>query len=172
MDTEFEKVVASLPSVGRVTKVSRTPRRARGLYVPPIGTSPRRSPRLLAKRRKLLQSSVAESITDSVQVPSSSISSISTPTAEALRSKIEMAQPQETVLSDLKHAIGKYQHFGLSEVKAVSGNISNYVVVCNTMKVDHELIGPHDAVRLVVNYNGKYKLLVYEKVLEHDEVDC
>ena len=84
-----------------------------------------------------------------------------------------MAQPQETVLNDLKHAIGKYQHLGLSEVKAVSGNmISNYVVVCNTMKVDHELIGPHDAVRLVVNYNGKYKLLVYEKVLEDGEVDC
>ena len=76
-------------------------------------------------------------------------------------------------MSDLKHAIGKYQHPGLSEVKAVSGNmISNYVIICNTMKVDHEPIGPHDAVRLVVNYNGKCKLLVYEKVLEDGEVDC
>ena len=106
---------------------------------------------------------------DSVQVPSSSVSSIPTPTREAIRSKVEMAQPQETVLSDLKHAIGKYPHLGLSEVKGVSGNMisnSNYGVVCNTMKVDHELIGPNDAVRLVVNYNRKYKLLVYEKVLE------
>jgi hypothetical protein len=83
-----------------------------------------------------------------------------------------MTQPQETVLSDLNHAIGKY-HLGLSEVKAVSGNmVSNYVVICNTMKVDHELIGPHDAVRLVVNSNGKYKLYVYEKMLEDGEVDC
>ena len=70
MEPEFEKVVASLPSVGRVTKVSRTPRRARGLYVLPVGTSPRRSPRLLAKRRKLMQDSLVESTADSVQVPS------------------------------------------------------------------------------------------------------
>ena len=49
--------------------------------------------------------------------------------------------------------------------------ISNYVIIYNTMKVDHELIGLHDAVRLV-NYYGKYKLLVHEKVLEDGEVDC
>ena len=35
------------------------------------------------------------------------------------------------------------------------------------MKVNHELIGP---VRLVVNSNGKYKLHVYENVLEDGEV--
>ena len=40
------------PSIGYVTKESRTPRRPTGTFVPPIeGQTPRRSPRLLAKRR-------------------------------------------------------------------------------------------------------------------------
>ena len=40
------------------------------------------------------------------------------------------------------------------------------------MKVDHKLIEPHDAVRLVVNSSGEYKLLVYENVLEDGDIDC
>ena len=44
-----EKVMPSLPSVGRVTKASRTPKRAKGVFIPPAdSTTPRRSPRLLA----------------------------------------------------------------------------------------------------------------------------
>jgi hypothetical protein len=27
-------------------------------------------------------------------------------------------------------------------------HVYNYVIFCNTMKADHELVGPHDAVRL------------------------
>ena len=34
MEPEHEKVVACIPSVGRVTKVSKTPKRVRGLYLP------------------------------------------------------------------------------------------------------------------------------------------
>ena len=49
MESDSEKVMASLPSVGRVTKASRMPKRAKGV-------SPRRSPRLLAKRAKLMKS--------------------------------------------------------------------------------------------------------------------
>ena len=42
-----EKVMPSLPSVGRVTKASRTPKRAKGVFIPPAdSTTPRRSPRL------------------------------------------------------------------------------------------------------------------------------
>ena len=37
------------------------------------------------------------------------------------------------------------------------------------MKIDHDLIGPHDAVRIAVDCAGKYnKVLVYDRVLEGD----
>ena len=39
------------------------------------------------------------------------------------------------------------------------------------MKIDHDLIGPHDAVRIVVNCAGKYKVLVYDTVLEEGDVE-
>ena len=52
MKFDGEKVTASLSSVGQVTKASHTPMRAKGVFTPPIGSSHRRSPRLLTKRRR------------------------------------------------------------------------------------------------------------------------
>ena len=74
-------------------------------------------------------------------------------------------------LSELRRTVGEYEHLGLSEVRAVSGNtLSNYVVICRAVKVDHELTGPHDAVRLIVSAKGTYRLLVYDNVLEEGDV--
>ena len=57
MECGGEKVIAFLSSVGKVTKASCTPKRAKGVFIPPVGLSPRRSPCLLAKRRKIMTSS-------------------------------------------------------------------------------------------------------------------
>ena len=57
MESGGEKVMASLPSVGRVTKASRMPKRAKGLFIPLAdSTTPRRSPRLLAWHTVLFMS--------------------------------------------------------------------------------------------------------------------
>ena len=77
-----------------------------------------------------MQDSLVESTADSVQVPFSSSAEILTPMREAIRSKIEMTQ--ETVLSDLKHAVGKYQHLGLSEV---SGNMISMSLFVMSLKL-------------------------------------
>ena len=80
-----EKVVASLSSVGKVTKASRTPKRAKGVFIPPIASSPRRSPRLLAKRRKIMTSVAA------VDAPTSSLHGVTTPTRTAILNKVGTA---------------------------------------------------------------------------------
>ena len=49
--------------------------------------------------------------------------------------------------------------------------MSTYLVVSRKMKIDHDLIGPHDAVRLVVDHEGKYKVLVYDRILEESDVE-
>ena len=88
MELDGEKVIASLSSVGKVTKASRTPKRAKGVFIPPVGSSPRRSPRLLAKRRKLMTSS---SSVAAVNTPTSSLSGVTTPTRNAILSKVGTA---------------------------------------------------------------------------------
>ena len=38
------------------------------------------------------------------------------------------------------------------------------------MKIDHDLIEPHNAVRLVVDCGRKYKVLVYDGILEEGDI--
>ena len=42
--------------------------------------------------------------------------------------------------------------------------VCTYLVVTRKMKLDHDFVGPHDAVRLVADYGGKYKVLVYKRI--------
>ncbi len=86
MEFNGEKVIASLSPVGKVTKASRTPKRAKGVFIPPVGSSPRRSPRLLAKRRKIMSSSGA-----AVDAPIASLSGVTTPTRNAILNKVGTA---------------------------------------------------------------------------------
>lgn len=68
--------------------------------------------------------------------------------------------------------MGQYQHLTVENVRAASGNtVSTYLVVSRKIKIDHDLIGPHDAVRLVVDRGGKYKVLVYDRILEEGDVE-
>lgn len=39
------------------------------------------------------------------------------------------------------------------------------------MKIDHDLIGPHDTLWLVVDCGGKYKVLVYDRILEEGDIN-
>ena len=87
MESDGEKVMASLPSVGRVTKASRMPKRAKGVFIPlAVSTTPRRSPRLLAKRAKLMKSDRVVSA-----AVETSTSSITTPTRKAVIKKVSFA---------------------------------------------------------------------------------
>lgn len=88
MEFDGEKVIASLSSVGKVTKASRTPKRAKGVFIPPIGSSPRRSPRLLAKRRKIMTSSSSMAAVDT---PTTSLCCVTTPTRNAILNKVGTA---------------------------------------------------------------------------------
>lgn len=153
----MEKVIAHDPSIGYVTKESRTPRRATGTFVPPIEgqQTPRRSPRLLAKRR---QGEDRES------------TAISTPIREAVRKAVHVKSTQ--MFEYFMNIVSKYNHLRSSSVKASSNNkLASYVVASRTTLVDDECVGPHDAVRLVVCENGKYKFMVYEHLLKEGTVE-
>ena len=70
-----------------------------------------------------------------------------------------------------KDAVDKYQHLVVENVRAATGNtVTNYLIVSRKLKVDHSVIGPHDAVRLVVSFEGKYKFVVYENIVEEGDV--
>ncbi len=83
-----------------------------------------------------------------------------------------MASYQESEpVHQFKVALGQYQHLTVDNIRAASGNaVSTYFVVSRKMKIDHDLIGPHDAVRLVVDCAGKYKLLLYDRILEEGDI--
>ena len=85
-----------------------------------------------------------------------------------------MALDQESEpepLRQFKAALGQYQHLTVEDIRAASGNtVSTYLVVSRKMKLDHDFIGPHDAVRLVADCGGKYKVLVYDRILEEGDI--
>ena len=65
---EPEKLIAHNPSMGYMTKLSRTPRRATGTFVPPVeGLTPRRSPCLLAKRRQAAEAAISTPVREAVR---------------------------------------------------------------------------------------------------------
>ena len=112
--------------------------------------TPRRSPRLAAR------------IIDSGR---SGTSLVLTPTREALR---KLAQQRKGIAS-LFHDIQEFvrSHFKILETSVVTAEESNklhrYLIVTRKPKVFDDVVGPHDAVRLLVEENGHYRLLLYEK---------
>jgi hypothetical protein len=144
---EPEKLVAHDPSIGYVTKLSRTPRRATGTFVPPVeGLTPRRSPRLLAKRRQ------AEA-------------AISTPVREAVRKAMRLQSSE--MLDYFMNIVSKYSHLRSNCVKASASNkLTNYVIASRSTIIDDERVGPHDAIRLIMCEDGKYKVMAYEHLLK------
>ena len=144
---KMEKVVAHDPSIGYVTKESRTPRRATGTFVPPIeGLTPRRSPRLLAKRHQ-------------------SEAAISTPVREAVRKAVRLRSME--MFDYFTSVVSQYSHLKSSSVKASANNkLTNYVIVTRSTIIDDGCIGPHDAVGLIMCEDGKFKFMVYEHLFK------
>ena len=99
-----EKVVAYDPSIGYVSKESRTPQRASGMFVPLIeGQTPRRLPRLLAKRfRKKINGNKA---------------TISTPVREAVRKSVRVQS-----LRSFVNEVAEYSHLKCCSMKAAKDN--------------------------------------------------
>ena len=92
----MERVIAHDPSIGYVTKESRTPRQATGTFVPPIEgqQTPRRSPRLLEKRRQAGEDRES--------------TAISTPVREAVRKVAHVKATQ--MFEYFMNVVSKYNH--------------------------------------------------------------
>ena len=144
---EPERLIAHDPSIGYVTKLSRTPRRATRTFVPPVeGLTPRRSPRLLAKRRQAAEAA------------------ISTPVREAVRKAMRLQSSE--ILDYFMNMVSKYSHLRSNCVKASANNkLTNYAIASRSTIIDDERVGPHDAIRLIMSEDGKYKFMIYEHCL-------
>lgn len=65
-----------------------------------------------------------------------------------------------------------YSRLRSSCVKASSNiKLTNYVLASRTTVVHDECVGPHDAVRLILCEDGKYKFMVYEHLLKEGTVE-
>ena len=143
-----EKLVAHDPSIGYVTRESRTPRRASGTFVPPVqGQTPRRSPRLLAKRLRSEAKKTA----------------IATPARGAVRRTVLVHSTE--ALQYLTNEVDEYDHLKCCSVKAADNKLTDYLIESRCTMIDDECIGPHDGVRLIM-YDGRYKFMVYGHLLK------
>lgn len=150
-----EKLVAHDPSIGYVTRESNTPRRASGTFVPPVqGQTPRRSPRLLAKR---------------IRSEAKAETAIATPVREALKRTVLVHSTE--ALQHLVTVVDEYDRLKCCRVKAAKDNkLADYLVASRRTMIDDERIGPHDGVRLIVYDDGRYKFLVYEHLLKEGTI--
>ena len=96
------KIVAQHPS-GFVTKLSRTPRRARGTFIPPYDQTPRRSPHLRKKRQP-----------DSLVQPASAVS---TPVRAALKKSVSATPVDVLELIVKMSADPAYNHLKATQTK-------------------------------------------------------
>ena len=52
---------------------------------------------------------------------------------------------------------------------SANSKLTNYAIVSrSTIIIDDERVGPHDAIRLIMSEDGKYKIMVYEHLLKDD----
>ena len=60
-----------------------------------------------------------------------------------------------------------YSHLKGTLTKAVSNNkLTDYAIITRSTMIDDEYIGPHDAVRLILSEDRRYKLMIYENVVK------
>ena len=135
-------------------------KRAKGVFVPPSVT-PRRSPRLAVRR----------SACDSqLQRPG-----LSTPVRDSVRKFL--LSGKGTLLDDLKQFIDDCECYRSLEAQLVTAEsevneLRKYILITRRVKCYDDDLGPYDAVRLVVEEGGAYKLLVYDKLLEENTVQA
>ena len=150
--------------VGFVSSKSSTPRKPRGTFIPQVET-PRRSPRLAAKRKRCHVSELR-----SVELESSGLP---TPTRKAVRETVEARRGQS--LLDEVHSFVQERYpdkkLDTCIVEAQSSNeVKQYVLISRRMKYDDDIVGPHDARRLAVGETGEYRLSSYDKSLEEGQL--
>lgn len=80
-------------------------------------------------------------------------------------------------LEDLKLFIDKSECYRSVETQVVTAEfevneLRRYLLVTRRVKYYDDDMGPYDAVRLIVNDDGGYKLLVYDKLLEENTVQA
>ena len=152
---------------GFVSLEASTPERPEGTFVPTLGT-PRRSPRLAAKRKRCH----AESLPQPSLAKQSATTDHGFPAAtlEAVRKVARSRQCVELLDQVNSYVEGKYQ-VDTSIVKAERSNeVRRYVVVSRRMKAFDESVGPHDSLRLVVGECGEFRLSSYDNSLEEGVV--
>ena len=147
------------------SETDTTPRakRAKGVFVPPAVT-PRRSPRLAARR------SMSESQHEAVQRQG-----LLTPVRDSVRKFL--LSGKGALLEDLKRFIDNSECYRSLETQVVTAEydfneLRRYILVTRRVKCYDDDMGPYDAVRLVVEEDGSYKLLVYDKLLEENTVQA
>ena len=141
---------------------AKTPQSVKGTFIPPVET-PRRSPRLAAKRLASAQSVGSAVESDTL---------LHTPTREKVRKLIQQREGTTSLFDEVEAFVRA--HSKILETSVVTTEVSNklqrYLVVTRKLKVFDDVVGPHDALRLLVAEDGHYRLLLYEKALEEGTV--
>ena len=97
---------------------------------------------------------------------------VHTPTREALRKLIQQREGTTSLLDDCEAFVRA--HSKTLEASIITteepNKLRRYLVVTRKLKVYDEVVGPHDALRLLVREDGNYRCLLYEKTLEEGTV--
>ena len=95
---------------------------------------------------------------------------VDTPVRLALRRRIRETgnDPEPGVFGEVVQLVcDKYSHLEANIVTAEADRkLTRYVIVCRKMKVDDDVIGPHDALRLMGEKSGSCKCWVYDTSTE------
>ena len=159
----------AIGEVGFVSSESSTPRKPRGTFIPQVET-PRRSPRLAAKRKRCQVDAASNS--DSLRSVRLEASGLPTPTHEAVRKTVE-ARRGQFLLEVHSFVQERYpdKKLDTSIIEAqTSKEVKRYILIARRMKSDDDIVGPHDALRLVVGETGEYRLSSYDRSLEEGQL--
>ena len=88
-----------------------------------------------------------------------------------------MLSGKDSLLDDLKRCIYDCECYRSLEAQLVTAEfevneLRRYILVTQCVKCYDDDMGPYDAVQLVVDEDGVYKLLVYDKLLEENTVQA
>ena len=149
----------------------------RASFFPPSGQStPRRSPRLIARSRLLLQrqqenSTVLAAVQSTPQSqPQASGSRILSATCGAVSTPMRCALQRRIATTVFEPLVVQVQSsYSCLEAAVhsteVNGILSKYLLVTRKLKVDDQLLGPVDALRLVVDGKGGCKCFVHDTLI-------
>ena len=163
-----KKKLLATGQAGFVSLESSTPERPVGTFVPSLGT-PRRSPRLAAKRKRsrthaesLPQPSVDRSAPVRSGLPPAMLEAVRT--IAASRRCVELLDEVNSYVEYKYH--DKQLDTSIVKAETSPNEIRRYVVVSRRLKAFDEAVGPHDSLRMVVGEDGGFRLLSYDKSLE------